>query len=152
MSDSAPIVDNAILQVRDLKKHFPVRRGLLQRQIGWVKAVDGVSFTLEQGKILGLVGESGCGKSMTALSIMQLIPVPPGNISGGQILLNDTDLLQLSESRMQDIRGNDISMIFQEPMTSLNPVYTTGYQVMEAILLHKKISKEEKYKSYRRCC
>jgi oligopeptide/dipeptide ABC transporter ATP-binding protein len=92
---------------------------------------------------LGIVGESGCGKSMTALSIMQLIPVPPGNISGGQILLNDTDLLQLSESRMQDIRGNDISMIFQEPMTSLNPVFTIGTQVSENIRRHQSATRLE---------
>ena len=119
-----------LLQVKGLCVDFSTRKGNVQ-------VLDHLDLHLAHGETLGIVGESGCGKSMTALSIMQLIPVPPGNISGGQILLNDTDLLQLSESRMKDIRGNDISMIFQEPMTSLNPVFTIGTQVSENIRRHQ---------------
>ena len=119
-----------LLQVKGLCVDFSTRKGNVQ-------VLDHLALHLAPGETLGIVGESGCGKSMTALSIMQLIPVPPGNISGGQILLNDTDLLQLSESRMKDIRGNDISMIFQEPMTSLNPVFTIGTQVSENIRRHQ---------------
>ena len=93
------------------------------------RAVDGVSFELDRGETLGLVGESGCGKSVSALSIMRLIPNPPGEIVGGEILYNGTDLLKIPEDKMRSIRGNDISMIFQEPMTSLNPVFTVGHQM-----------------------
>lgn len=125
-----------LLQVKGLCVDFSTRKGNVQ-------VLDHLDLHLAPGETLGIVGESGCGKSMTALSIMQLIPVPPGNISGGQILLNDTDLLQLSESRMQDIRGNDISMIFQEPMTSLNPVFTIGTQVSENIRRHQSATRLE---------
>ena len=113
-----------------------------------VKAVNGVSFTLDKGETIGIVGESGSGKSVTSLSAMRLIPSPPGIISGGEIIFhqNDgtaTDLLKISEEEMRKFRGNDIAMIFQEPMTSLNPVFTCGDQVMEAIILHQKLNKKD---------
>ncbi|RYZ71856.1 MAG: ABC transporter ATP-binding protein, partial [Proteobacteria bacterium] len=108
-----------------------------------VKAVDNVSFDVYKGKTLGIVGESGCGKSVTSLSIMQLIPNPPGKVTGGEILYKGEDLLKKSPSQMRAIRGNEISMIFQEPMTSLNPVFTIGNQLMEAIALHQKLSKKD---------
>jgi len=104
---------------------------------GELRAVDGVSFEIEEGKTLGLVGESGCGKSVTALSIMRLIPSPPGKIVGGQILLRGRNLLELNKEEMRKMRGNEISMVFQEPMTSLNPVFTIGNQIAEAIRLHQ---------------
>ena len=112
-----------------------------------VKAVNGVSFTLNKGETIGIVGESGSGKSVTALSSMRLIPSPPGIISGGEIIFHKddgsaTDLLKISEEEMRKFRGNDIAMIFQEPMTSLNPVFTCGDQVMEAIMLHQKLDKK----------
>jgi len=112
-----------------------------------IKAVNNVSFTLSRGETIGIVGESGSGKSVTALSVMRLIPNPPGKISGGEIIyhsrkLGAVDIVQLSEKEMRTLRGNEIAMIFQEPMTSLNPVYTCGDQVMEAILLHQKCSKK----------
>jgi peptide/nickel transport system ATP-binding protein len=109
-------------------------------EAGTVRAVDGVSFEIPKGKTVGVVGESGCGKSVTALSVMRLIQDPPGKISGGRVLYGGKDLLKLSESEMRKIRGNKISMIFQEPMTSLNPVFTCGDQVAEAIVLHQKLS------------
>ncbi len=121
----ATAVDNAtVLDVEDLRTVFFTRQGL-------VKAVDGVSFSLKPGEILAIVGESGCGKSMTALSIMRLIPNPPGRIVGGAIRLDGRNLLELDEAAMRAVRGNDISMIFQEPMTSLNPVFTIGDQIAE---------------------
>jgi peptide/nickel transport system ATP-binding protein len=122
---------NNILEVKNLKTGF-------KTDDGQFLAVDDVSFTLEKGKTLGIVGESGCGKSVTSLSIMRLIPEPPGKIMGGEILFNGQDLLKLSEKQMRSIRGNQISMIFQEPMTSLNPVFTVGNQIAEAISLHQK--------------
>jgi oligopeptide/dipeptide ABC transporter ATP-binding protein len=125
-----------LLQVQELCVEFSTRRGNVQ-------VLNHLNLHLNPGEALGVVGESGCGKSMTALSIMRLIPVPPGNISAGQILLNDTDLLQLSEDNMQDVRGNEISMIFQEPMTSLNPVFTVGTQVSENILRHQSTTRSE---------
>ncbi len=128
--------DQKILEVRNLQTSFTTERGVL-------KAVDDVSFDLYAGKTLGVVGESGCGKSVTSLSIMRLIPNPPGKITGGQILYKGRDLLQLGSEEMRKIRGNEISMIFQEPMTSLNPVFTIGNQLMEAILLHQDLSKAE---------
>ncbi len=128
--------DQKILEVRNLQTSFTTERGVL-------KAVDDVSFDLYAGKTLGVVGESGCGKSVTSLSIMRLIPNPPGKITGGQILYKGRDLLQLGAEEMRKIRGNEISMIFQEPMTSLNPVFTIGNQLMEAILLHQDLSKSE---------
>ena len=124
-----------LLEVRNLQTHFPTRAGL-------VKAVDGVSFYLDEGELLGLVGESGCGKSITALSVMRLI-APPGKIVGGEILFNGENLLTFSEERMRAIRGDDIAMNFQDPMTSLNPVYTVGEQIAEAIRLHRGMNRRE---------
>ncbi|HEY5403521.1 MAG TPA: ABC transporter ATP-binding protein [Pyrinomonadaceae bacterium] len=124
-----------LLEVNNLRTHFPTRAGL-------VRAVDGVSFYLDRGELLGLVGESGCGKSMTALSVMRLI-APPGKIVGGEILFDSKDLLKLSDSEMRQMRGDDIAMIFQDPMTSLNPVYTVGEQIAEALRLHRKLSHKQ---------
>jgi peptide/nickel transport system ATP-binding protein/oligopeptide transport system ATP-binding protein len=125
----------ALIEVKNLEVQFEVRGVTL-------RAVDDVSFTIAPGETLGLVGESGCGKSVTASAIMRLIPQPPGKISGGQILFDGTDLLKLTESKMRDIRGNRISMIFQEPMTSLNPVYTVGDQVAEVVELHQGLGRK----------
>ena len=124
-----------LLEVNNLRTHFPTRRGL-------VRAVDGVSFYLDRGELLGLVGESGCGKSMTALSVMRLI-APPGKIVEGEILFDGQDLLKLSDAEMRQMRGDDIAMIFQDPMTSLNPVFTVGEQIGEALRLHRKLSRKE---------
>lgn len=124
-----------LLEVKDLRTHFPTRAGL-------VRAVDEVSFHLDRGELLGLVGESGCGKSITALSLMRLI-APPGKIVSGEIFFDGKDLLKLSESEMRQMRGDDIGMIFQDPMTSLNPVYTIGEQIAEALRLHQKLSRKE---------
>src|SRR5262245_27696846 len=124
-----------LLSVEDLRTYFHTDDGV-------VKAVDGVSYAIEKGKTLGVVGESGCGKSVTALSIMRLI-APPGRIAGGRILFEGRDLTTLPEPEMRQIRGNNISMIFQEPMTSLNPVFTVGNQIGEAIMLHQKKSRRE---------
>ncbi len=124
----------ALLQVQNLSTHFTVRGHT-------AKAVDDVSFIIAAGYTLGLVGESGCGKSVTAHSIIRLIPDPPGKIAGGRILFEGEDLLSFSESRMRRIRGNRISMIFQEPMTSLNPTFPVGDQVAEVIRLHEKLSR-----------
>jgi peptide/nickel transport system ATP-binding protein len=125
-----------LLQVRNLQTSFFTPEGE-------VRAIDGVSFEIREGKTLGLVGESGCGKSVTSLSIMRLIPSPPGKIVGGEILYRGRDLLKLSNEEMRKIRGNEISMIFQEPMTSLNPVFTVGNQIGEAIKLHQGLGKKE---------
>jgi peptide/nickel transport system ATP-binding protein/oligopeptide transport system ATP-binding protein len=108
-----------------------------------VRAVENVSFEIHPGEILSLVGESGCGKSVTGLSILKLIPTPPGRIVNGEILFDGRNLLQLEEKEMERVRGNDISMIFQEPMTSLNPVFTIGDQIMEAITLHQGVGRTE---------
>ncbi|HEY0077606.1 MAG TPA: ABC transporter ATP-binding protein [Pyrinomonadaceae bacterium] len=124
-----------LLEVKNLQTHFPTRAGL-------VKAVDGVSFYLDEGELLGLVGESGCGKSITALSVMRLI-ASPGKIVGGEIWFDGENLLNASEERMREIRGDDIAMIFQDPMTSLNPVYTVGEQIAEALRLHRKLSRQQ---------
>ncbi|MFH0800224.1 MAG: ABC transporter ATP-binding protein [Pseudomonadota bacterium] len=122
-----------LIQVKNLRTHFFTDTGV-------VKAVDGVAFSLDRGETLGLVGESGCGKSMLALSLMRLVPDPPGRIVGGEIILRDggdpVDLLKLSERRMRKVRGRRIAMVFQEPMTSLNPVYTIGDQIGEAVAQH----------------
>ena len=123
-----------ILEVKGLQTSFFTDRGE-------VKAVDHVSFDLYKGKTVGIVGESGCGKSVTSLSIMRLIPSPPGKIIGGEILYKGENLLKLNMEQMRKIRGNEISMIFQEPMTSLNPVFTVGNQLIEAIRLHQDLSK-----------
>ena len=128
--------DDQVLNVQNLQTYFFTRGGI-------VKAVDDVSFSLKKGETLGIVGESGCGKSITALSIMRLVPNPPGRIIGGQIQLGKRDLLSLEEVEMRGIRGDQISMIFQEPMTSLNPVITIGRQISEALILHQKMSKNE---------
>jgi len=125
-----------LIDVNDLQTYFHTEEGT-------VKAVDGVSFEIYPGETLGVVGESGCGKSVTSLSIMRLIESPPGQIENGEILFNGKDLTKLSQKEMRKIRGNDISMIFQEPMTSLNPVYTVGDQIMEAILIHKDVNKKQ---------
>jgi peptide/nickel transport system ATP-binding protein/oligopeptide transport system ATP-binding protein len=119
-----------LIEVKNLEVQFEIRGATL-------KAVDNVSFEIAPGETLGLVGESGCGKSVTASAIMRLVPQPPGKIAGGEIIFEGTDLLTLSEREMRDIRGNSISMIFQEPMTALNPVYTVGDQVAEVIQLHQ---------------
>jgi len=125
-----------LIDVKNLEVQFEVRGVIL-------RAVDDVSFTIAPGETLGLVGESGCGKSVTASAIMRLVPQPPGRIAGGQVLFDGMDLLGLSEKRMRSIRGNRISMIFQEPMSSLNPVYTVGDQVAEVIELHQKLKRRE---------
>ena len=122
--------NEATLVVEGLKTSFYTDDGI-------VRSVDGVDFVVPKGKTLGLVGESGCGKSITALSILQLIPTPPGKIEAGKIIFQGKDLLTLSEKELQKIRGNRISMIFQEPMTSLNPVFTVGNQLAEAVKLHQ---------------
>ena len=124
-----------LLEVRNLRTHFPTRAGL-------VRAVDDVSFYIDLGELLGVVGESGCGKSITALSVMRLV-APPGKIVGGEIIFDGEDLLAASEDRLREIRGDDIAMIFQDPMTSLNPVYTVGEQIAEALRLHRKLSRQE---------
>ena len=147
-SDTMPVLDEGAaaatvapagdiaLDVKDLQTWFYTRQGI-------VKAVDGVSFNLRKGETLGIVGESGCGKSITALSVMRLVPDPPGRIIGGRVTLDGRDLLDLDEAEMRLVRGNDISMIFQEPMTSLNPVLTIGYQIAEALILHRDMSRTE---------
>ncbi|MHC4441308.1 MAG: ABC transporter ATP-binding protein [Planctomycetota bacterium] len=121
-----------LLDIHDLRTHFFTEEGV-------AKAVDGVSWSLKRGKTLALVGESGCGKSVTALSIMRLIPDPPGRIVSGRILFESRDLVTAREKELRRIRGNQIAMIFQEPMTSLNPVYTVGNQIVEAIELHQQL-------------
>ena len=123
-----------LLEVKNLQTQFRTRAGV-------VRAVDGVSFHLEAGELLGLVGESGCGKSITALSVMRLVGVP-GRIVGGEVWFDGRDLLKLSESEMRAIRGDDIAMIFQDPMTSLNPVYTVGEQIAEALRLHRNLNRK----------
>lgn len=125
-----------LLEVKNLKTHFFNRKKV-------IPAVDGVDININEGETVALVGESGSGKSITSLSIMRLIPSPPGKIVDGEILFNGTDLAKLSENEMCKVRGNDISMIFQEPMTSLNPVLTIGEQITEVLIYHKKMSKKE---------
>ncbi|HMO81949.1 MAG TPA: ABC transporter ATP-binding protein [Pyrinomonadaceae bacterium] len=128
-----------LLEVSALQTHFPTRAGL-------VRAVNDVSFHVNEGELVGLVGESGCGKSITALSIMRLI-YPPGKIAGGSIRFKGEELTTASYERLRQIRGNDIAMIFQDPMTSLNPVFTVGDQIAEALRLHRKISKKEAWQA-----
>jgi oligopeptide/dipeptide ABC transporter ATP-binding protein len=125
-----------VLEIDDLKTHFFAPEGV-------VRAVDGVSYAVHGGETLGVVGESGCGKSVTALSVLRLVASPPGRIVGGAIRLLGKNLLSLSEAEMEKIRGNDISMIFQEPMTSLNPLLTVGRQISEAVVLHQKLSQRD---------
>lgn len=128
--------NDVLIRVRDLCTYFYLDEGV-------ARAVDGVSFDIRRGKTLGLVGESGCGKSVTSLSILRLVPRPPGKIVGGRIEYEGRNLLELPEKQMRSIRGNDIAMIFQEPMTSLNPVFTVGFQIMEALVLHQKLSSRQ---------
>jgi peptide/nickel transport system ATP-binding protein len=131
ISNQAPL-----LVVDGLRTYFDLRHGV-------VKAVDGVSFALGPHETLAIVGESGCGKSITALSLMRLVPDPPGRIAGGSVKLDGVDLLTLSEEAMRGVRGKDVAMIFQEPMTSLNPVLTIGSQIAEVLLLHEPISRQQ---------
>jgi oligopeptide/dipeptide ABC transporter ATP-binding protein len=130
------MTEGPLLRVDDLRTHFFTDAGV-------ARAVDGVSFEISQGKTLAVVGESGCGKSVTSLSIMRLIPDPPGKIVSGSIAFDGTDLLKLSAPKMRGMRGNNISMIFQEPMTSLNPVFRIGGQIASAIRVHRDVSKQE---------
>jgi len=125
-----------LLEVSDLSTHFFTHAGV-------VKAVNGVSFTLDRGKTLGIVGESGSGKTVAALSIMRLVPDPPGKVVAGSVYLKDRDLLALDDDDMREVRGNDIAMIFQDPMTSLNPVFKVGTQIAETIVQHQGKSKDE---------
>ncbi|MDZ4847638.1 MAG: ABC transporter ATP-binding protein, partial [Chitinophagales bacterium] len=134
-------MSNVLLEVKNLVTEFKTDEGT-------VTAVNNISFTLNRGETIGIVGESGSGKSVTSLSIMRLIATPPGKITSGEIIYHSKskgaiDLLKLSEAEMRSFRGNEIAMIFQEPMTSLNPVFTCGDQVMEAIILHQKKTKQE---------
>jgi oligopeptide/dipeptide ABC transporter ATP-binding protein len=124
-----------LLEVNDLKTYFYTREGVVQ-------AVDGISFAVEKGQTLGIVGESGCGKSVTALSIMGLIPKPPAKIAGGEVLFEGKDLTKLSDRQLQDVRGRQIAMIFQDPMTSLNPTFKIGTQITETLRRHYEISKD----------
>ena len=124
-----------LLEINNLQTQFPTRAGI-------VKAVNDVSFYIDEGELLGLVGESGCGKSITALSLMRLI-APPGKIVGGEILFKGENILQFSDEKMREIRGNDVAMIFQDPMTSLNPVFTIGEQIAEALRLHRNLNKKD---------
>jgi oligopeptide transport system ATP-binding protein len=125
-----------LLEITELSTRFHTHEGV-------VCAVNGISLTLDQGEILGLVGESGCGKSVSMLSVMRLIPEPPGKIENGQVLLAGRDLLMLAESEMERIRGAEIAMIFQDPMTSLNPTLTVGYQLTEALRLHQSMDRQQ---------
>jgi peptide/nickel transport system ATP-binding protein len=128
--------DAPLLVVDGLRTYFDLRHGV-------VKAVDGVSFALKRRETLAIVGESGCGKSITALSLMRLVPDPPGRIAGGRVELDGVDLFSLSEEAMRGVRGKDIAMIFQEPMTSLNPVLTVGSQIAEVLLLHEDVTRHQ---------
>src|SRR5437870_2405074 len=127
---------STVLEIDNLQTHFFTAGGV-------VRAVDGVSYGVRNGETLGVVGESGCGKSVTALSVLRLVADPPGRIVGGAIRFEGTNLLDLTETEMEGIRGNDISMIFQEPMTSLNPLMTVGRQISEAIAMHRGLSRRD---------
>ena len=130
---STTIKDNVLLEVKDLTTHFFTQDGV-------VKAVDGISYNVHEGEVLGIVGESGCGKSVSAMSVMKLIPNPPGRIVDGSVTFEGEDLVVMGEPRMREIRGNRIAMVFQEPMTSLNPVLTIGRQLTETLELHQGLS------------
>src|SRR5882757_3367459 len=136
---NGPPAEDLVLDVKNLKTVFFTNSGLF-------KAVDDVSFNVRRGETLAIVGESGCGKSVSALSIMRLVPDPPGRIVGGSVVLEGTDLLALDEEKMRAIRGNRISMIFQEPMTSLNPVMRIGDQITEAVCLHRNVTGKQAWK------
>jgi len=138
MESDTPVSTEVLLEIDNLQTHFI-------SDAGTVRAVDGVSLTIRRGETLGIVGESGCGKSVTAMSVLRLIPTPPGKVAGGRILFDGRNLLELSEDDMGKVRGGSISMIFQEPMTSLNPVYTVGRQIAEGIELHQKLSKRDSW-------
>ncbi|WP_346916970.1 ABC transporter ATP-binding protein [Clostridium sp.] len=125
-----------LIEVNDLSVHFHTKKGV-------VKAVNGVSFSIEKGKTLGIVGESGCGKSITSMAIMQLVAMPPGKIESGEIIFEGENLLSKNNEEMRRIRGNKIAMIFQEPMTSLNPVFTIGKQIAEPLIIHKEMDKKQ---------
>lgn len=127
-------MNKALIEVRDLKVYFHTDKGI-------VKSVNGVSFNINEGESIGIVGESGCGKSVTAMSLMKLLPI--SKIEGGEIIFQGKDILKMNENELMGIRGNEISMIFQEPMTSLNPAFTVGNQIIEGIMLHQDLSKEE---------
>jgi peptide/nickel transport system ATP-binding protein len=133
---SKDTASDVVLEIDDLHVDFQTRAGTAH-------VLGGISLSLPKGEVLGIVGESGCGKSMTALSVMGLVPSPPGRIASGAIRFNGEDLVKVSEARMRETRGNRISMIFQEPMTSLNPVFTVGDQISEAIILHQKLSRKD---------
>src|SRR5439155_17508687 len=132
----ASLLRPRLLQIEDLRTWFYTDAGI-------VKAVDGVSYGVDLGETLALVGESGCGKSVSALSVMRLVAQPPGKIVGGQVLFNGRDLLTLSDGEMQHIRGKEIAMVFQEPMTSLNPVLTIGRQLTETLEIHMGMSAQQ---------
>ncbi len=134
MATDTRIQTDVVLEVQDLRTYFRTRWGT-------VKAVDGISFDLRRGETLGIVGESGCGKSVTMLSLMRLIPIPPGRIVSGKIILDGEDIVQITEGAMAKIRGSKIALIIQDPMTSLNPVFSIGNQVEEAIRIHQDIPK-----------
>lgn len=127
--------DNVLLEIKNLRTYFYTEEGT-------VKAVDGLDLTLHEGETLAVVGESGCGKSVTSLSVLRLIPSPPGKIESGEILFRGEDILKKTEKEMRKIRGNEISMIFQEPLTSLNPVFTVGHQISESLILHRGMNKK----------
>ena len=125
-----------LIKINNLKTRFHTEDGV-------VKAVNGVSYSMEPGEVLGVVGESGCGKSVHALSIMRLIQIPPGEIESGEVWFDGRDLLKLNDREIRRVRGGDIAMVFQDPMSSLNPVYTVGYQICEALMLHKNLEKDQ---------
>jgi peptide/nickel transport system ATP-binding protein len=126
-------MNRPLLEVESLSVEFETRGGI-------TRVLDDICFTLDRGQTLGIVGESGCGKSITALALMRLIAQPPGRVSSGEVRLNGENILALNDRQMQKIRGNKMSMIFQEPMTSLNPAFTVGYQIAECVMLHEKQS------------
>jgi peptide/nickel transport system ATP-binding protein len=134
--DTARAATETLLDVQDLRTYFHVMDGT-------VRAVDGVNFSLQRGRSLGVVGESGCGKSVTALTIMRLLDIPPAEVASGRIMFDGRDLLALPEEEMRQVRGKEIAMIFQEPMSSLNPVFTIGFQIAEAVLQHFPVKKRE---------
>ena len=129
-------MNDKLLEIEDLRVNFHLPEGI-------ARAVDGISFDLAAGETLGLVGESGCGKSVTALSILGLVPSPPGRVETGRIRFEDRNLLRLDAEQLRQVRGRDISMIFQEPMTSLNPVLPIGRQVAEPLMIHKALSRSD---------